>query len=251
MNASYTPGHSGNAVAFMRHRRAETHAPFSAHLFRPGMAVLDCGCGPGSITLDLARLVQPGRVVGIDAQGEQFADSQRIAAQEGLDLRFEAASITALPFPDAAFDAVFSHALFEHLSDPAAAAREIARVLKSGGFAALRSPDWGGFLLHPYPPAVERAIALYRLMQGRNGGDTEAGRKLPALLRAAGFVRVLPSASYEIYDDPKRIADYLALQLERADTADSTAAATALREWSTHPDAYFAQAWGEAVGWKP
>jgi len=249
--AGYTPGHTDNAVNFMRQRRAATHAVFALDLFKPGIAVLDCGCGPGSITLDLARLVKPGAVVGVDAQGEQFAESRDIAAREGLAVRFEAASVTALPFSDASFDAVFSHALFEHLPDPGAAAREIARVLKPGGFAALRSPDWGGFLLHPYPPPVERAIAIYRAMQTRNGGDTQAGRKLPSVLRAAGFAPIRPSASYERYESPERIADYLALQLDRVDDAEARTAAASLRAWSHDPDAFFAQSWVEAIGWKP
>ncbi len=248
--SAYTPGHTSNAVNFMRQRRAETHAAFALDLFKPGMGVLDCGCGPGSITLDLARVVQPGLVIGIDASADQFAESHTIGVAEGLDLQFETGDVTALQFRNAQFDAVFSHALFEHLPDPAAAAREVHRVLKPGGFAALRSPDWGGFLLHPYPPAVEQAITHYRAIQAKNGGDTQAGRKLPALLRAAGFARIKPSASYEIYEDPKRIADYLALQLDRAEGAEAKAAAAALRDWMVHPDAMFAQAWVEAVGWK-
>ena len=248
--SGYTPGHSDNSVNFMRHRRAATHAAFALDLFKPGLAVLDCGCGPGSITLDLARRVAPGIVVGVDAQDAQFSESREIAARDGLAVRFEAARVDSLPFADASFDAVFSHALIEHLPDPSAAAREIARVLKPGGFAALRSPDWGGFLLHPYPPPVEQAITGYRAIQARNGGDTQAGRKLPALLRANGFVTIRPSASFEIYEDPKRIAEYLAVQFDKAGDADAQAAATALRAWSHDPDAMFAQAWVEAVGWK-
>ncbi len=248
--SAYTPGHTGNAVSFMRHRRAATHARFALDLFKPDMSVLDCGCGPGSITLDIARHVKPGAVVGIDAQGEQFADTRAVAAIETLDLHLEAGNVTALQFADASFDAAFSHALFEHLPDPSAAAREILRVLKPGGFVALRSPDWGGFLLYPYPPEVKAAITLYESIQRGNGGDTHAGRKLPAILRAAGFARIVPTASYEVYDDPKRIAEYLALQLDRVGRDDTTKAAATLRAWCIHPDAYFAQAWGEAVGWK-
>lgn len=255
--SAYTPGHGSNAVNFMRHRRAATHAAFALHLFKPGMAVLDCGCGPGSITLDLARLVRPGSVVGVDAQGEQFAEARAVAAGEDLDLRFQEASVTALPFVDATFDAVFSHALFEHLSNPAAAAREVARVLKPGGFFAVRSPDWGGFLLYPYPPVVMQAILAYQKLQRAHGGDTQVGRKLPAILRAAGFARIEPSASYEIYDDPRRIAEYLAVQLDRGAEVTrmraedvETREAIALRRWCADPDALFAQAWVEAVGWK-
>lgn len=247
---AYTPGHTANAVDFMSRRRAGTHAAFMTALLRPGMSLIDCGCGPGTITLDLARLVAPGRVVGIDAEGGQFAEAAARSAQEGLDVQFATGSICRLDFPDAAFDAAFSHALFEHLRDPLAAARELGRVVRPGGFVALRSPDWGGFLLYPHPPEVAEAIALYRRLQTENGGDVEAGRKLPALMRAAGLAPVRPSATYEIYDDPRRIAFYLAERLDRVESADAARGADALRQWSEHPDALFAQAWVEAVGWK-
>ncbi len=248
-DSGYTPGHGDNAVNFMRQRRAASHAAFALDLFKPGMTVLDCGCGPGSITLDLARLVSPGAVTGVDAQDAQFAESRDAAARDGLNVRFQQATATELPFADATFDAVFSHALFEHLPNPTAVAREIERVLKPKGFFAVRSPDWGGFLLYPYPPMIEHAIQAYQKLQRAHGGDTQAGRKLPAILRAAGFVRVRASASYEIYDDPGRIAEYLAQQLDRTAIVETTEAA-ALRRWCTDPDALFAQAWVEAVGWK-
>jgi SAM-dependent methyltransferase len=163
-----------------------------------------------------------------------------------LPLRFDAANIYDLAFPDESFDAVFAHALFEHLREPEKAAREIRRVLRPGGFVGLRSPDWGGFLLQPYPTPVAEAITNYREMMAANGGDPVAGRKLPGVLRAAGFARVQPSASYEIYEDSAVIAEYLAAQLEARDHTG----AVELRAWGRNPEALFAQAWVEAVGWK-
>ncbi|HUJ74668.1 MAG TPA: methyltransferase domain-containing protein, partial [bacterium] len=144
-------------------------------------------------------------------------------------------------------DAVFAHALFEHLREPARAAAEIRRVLRPGGVVGLRSPDWGGFLLYPYPEAVGRAIETYQALVRSNGGDVHAGRKHAAQLRAAGFVRVQPSAAYEIYPDAPLIAEYLAAQINARDAP----AALALRAWSRDPDALFMQAWGEAVAFKP
>jgi ubiquinone/menaquinone biosynthesis C-methylase UbiE len=241
----YTPGHANNAVTFMAARRAASHAAFFLPQLKAGMRLLDCGCGPGTITLDLARQVAPGAVIGIDRSDAQFASARATAAQESLAVTFEAGDIDRLRFADASFDAAFAHALFEHLPDPAGAAAETRRVLTPGGCFGLRSPDWGGFLLYPFPPEVERAIAAYRGLMAENNGDVFAGRKLPSLLRRAGFVRVVASASYEIYQDPARIAEYLAAQLENR---DATAAAS-LRAWHRDPEALFAQAWVEAIGW--
>jgi SAM-dependent methyltransferase len=243
---TYTPGHTQSAVSFMARRSAATHAAFFTPLLRPGMRILDCGCGPGAITLDLARLVKPGAVTGIDRSDEQFANARAAAAEEQLAVEFRAANIYSLDFAGESFDAVFAHALFEHLQEPEKAAAEIWRVLKPGGFVGLRSPDWGGFLLQPYPAAVAEAIASYRELMVKNGGDPYAGRKLPGLLRGAGFGRVRPSASYEIYEDSAVIAGYLAAQLAVPDSVG----ADELRAWGQDTEAMFAQAWVEAVGWK-
>jgi ubiquinone/menaquinone biosynthesis C-methylase UbiE len=241
----YTPGHTNNAVAFMAQRRAATHAAFFLPQLKAGMRLLDCGCGPGTITLDLARQVAPGTVIGIDRSDAQFGPARAQAAQERLAVTFEAGEIDRLRFADALFDAAFAHALFEHLPDPPRATAEIRRVLVPGGCFGLRSPDWGGFLLYPFPREVEHAIAAYRELMTENKGDVFAGRKLPSLLKRAGFVRVAASASYEIYQDPARIAEYLAAQLENRDAS----AAASLRAWHRDPEALFAQAWVEAIGW--
>jgi ubiquinone/menaquinone biosynthesis C-methylase UbiE len=228
----------------MARRSAATHAAFLLPHLRAGMRLLDCGCGPGTITVDLARVVRPAETVGFDRAAEQFAESARVARQEGLRLRFETGDVTALPFDDSSFDVVFAHALMEHLADPSLALREFSRVLKPNGIIAVRSPDWGGFILDPYPIETQRAIHAYRQRMIANGGDPLSGRKLPALLRDAGFRDVRPSATYEIYEDPQLIAGYLAAQLDATDPS----MAKTLRDWGRVRDALFAQAWVEGLG---
>lgn len=232
----------------MRQRRAATHAAFLVPRLHPGMRLLDCGCGPGSITLDFARFLGPGSVTGIDREATQIEVARQAAAAEGIDAHFETAGIDDLPFADGSFDVVHAHALFEHLANPLEALEQFRRVLKPGGMAALRAPDWGGFLLHPDTPEVEREFDRYQQIQRVNGGDVRVGRKLPSYLRAAGFERVQTTASYEIYENTGLIGEYLAVQLE---TRGELEGARVWREWSCHPDALFAQAWVEAIGYKP
>lgn len=205
---TYTPGYGANAADFMAQRRAGTHAAFFTPRLRPGMRLLDCGCGPGTLTVDLAGIVAPGEVVGVDRETSQVETARTLARLRGVNARFEAASVYELPFPDRHFDAAFSHALFEHLREPLRALAEIKRVLKPGGFAGLRCPDWGGFLIHPSTELLDQAIASYKDLQTANGGDVTAGRKLGSWLRQAGFQNVDMSASYECYEEPARIAGY-------------------------------------------
>lgn len=241
---TYAPGQTANAVAFMARRRAATHAIFFLPHLRPGMRVLDCGCGPGRITRDFAEIAGPeGSVIGIDRSIEQ-AGAAEPGSAASAPVRFEAADIYALPFPDGSFDAVFAHALVEHLARPVDALREMLRVLKPGGVMGLRSPDWGGFLLDPFDAEIERAMRRYEALMTANGGDIRAGRKLARLLRESGATEAQSAASYEKYEDTGLIAEFLAAQLDSIDPG----AAAAFRRWGAIPHALFIQAWGEAIG---
>ncbi len=249
MNAeTYTPGHSANATDFMAQRTLASHGDFFRAQLRPGLRVLDCGCGPGSITRDLARCVAPGEAIGVDFGASQVARAQADAAAAGLaNVRFVEASCYALPFESETFDRVFSHALLEHLAEPSRALAEFHRVLKPGGVLGVCSPDWGGFLLAPPSPALTAAIDAYVALQKRNGGDVHVGRKLGAHLAGAGFRAIAMSARYECYPSLGFIGEYLALQLAQA---GHTPEAATLRAWSRSEGGMFAQAWVAALGTK-
>src|SRR5262249_40740203 len=105
----YTPGYTPNAVDFMSRRTAESHAALFLPYLKRGMRLLDCGCGPGGITAGLARYVRPGEVVGIDVGGAQLERARERADPTDVPVTFREASVYSLPFPDADFDAVFSH----------------------------------------------------------------------------------------------------------------------------------------------
>jgi SAM-dependent methyltransferase len=163
-------------------------------------------------------------------------------------LRFETGDAYSLTFESGRFVRVFSHALMEHLPDPAAALRELCRILIPGGVIGVCSPDWGGFILSPPSPELSRAVEAYTAMQSKNGGDVRAGRKLGRHLVAAGFAAVRISARYECCPSLEFIGEYLASQLEREGDAQSAAT---LRDWSQEKEGMFAQAWVSAVGVKP
>jgi ubiquinone/menaquinone biosynthesis C-methylase UbiE len=232
----------------MAKRTLESHGEFFVPYLETGLDVLDCGCGPGSITLGIAARSAPGEVVGVDFGQSQVERAAAAAAREGMrNVRFEAADCYALPFRDAAFDRVFSHALLEHLTEPVRALREFHRVLKVGGIVGVCSPDWGGFILSPPSPELSRAVEAYTKLQSRNGGDVSVGRRLGHHLAKAGFGPVRMSARYECYASLEFIGEYLAVQLEREGDADS---AEVFRHWSHQEGGMFAQAWVSAVAEK-
>jgi SAM-dependent methyltransferase len=246
---SYTPGHSRNASDFMARRTLETHGTFFIPYLDGKASVLDCGCGPGTITVDIARRLAPAEVVGVDFGRSQIERATAAALQEGLsNAQFKVADCYSLPFADSTFDRMFSHALMEHLADPVRALREMRRVLKPGGIVGLCSPDWGGFVLAPPSPELNSAVTEYIALQSKNGGDVQAGRKLGAHLETAGFDQVQMSARYECYPSLEFIGEYLALQLEGQ--GDGRSAET-LRAWSQHKAGMFAQAWISAVARRP
>ncbi len=115
-------------------RTASKDAAFLLPHLRPGMTLLDCGCGHGTTTTDLAEVVAPGRVVGIDLDEERIVAARKHAAERGVNnVDFQTANVYQLPFPDDFFDVAFENQILMYLKEPIKAVQEIRRVLKQGG----------------------------------------------------------------------------------------------------------------------
>ena len=256
----YTPGYSAVAVRYMMRRHAARDAAFVLPRLRPGMRLLDCGCGPGTISVGLAEIVSPGEVVGIDVDEGQVALARQHAdAGTSTNVRIEAANVYDLPFEPRSFDAVFAHALFEHLARPLLALNQIRRVLRPGGFIAVSSPDWAGNVVSPPDPLVDEAIEHFKQLQIRNGGNPYVGRHLGELLAEAGFSRVALAATYDCYEDVGLFAELISQRIEAGGSAGGAGMETngttkqrlcqALREWASGPSVLFAQTLVSAIGY--
>lgn len=247
--------------------RRSIDGPFGAFFIpylQPGLRVLDAGCGPGSITIGIARLVAPGAVVGVDLDEEALSVGRLNAATEGVkDLTFESADATALPFPDASFDRVFVSSLLEHLGSPQEAVAELFRVLKPGGIAGIGATAGPGYI-YPPSPALEEVLGLSQRALRRNGGNPELGRQLRGLLLEGGFERVEAGASAIINgtDEQVRVAAQtlidrsfgdrmLALMRDEGVTPEHVEELKqGIRAWGDHPHSVGVTFYGTAVAWK-
>jgi len=201
---TYTHGHHESVLRSHLWRTAENSAAYLVPHLRPGMTLLDVGCGPGTITVGLARTVAPGEAVGIDASGEIVMQARSFAADAGVtNLRFEEGDIFSLAYDDGAFDAVHAHQVLQHLTDPVAALVELRRVLRDGGVLGVRDSDYGAFTWAPHDPALDRWMQLYLAVTARNGHDARIGPSLLHLAHTAGFEDVRVSSTTWTFADPE------------------------------------------------
>lgn len=187
----YTHGH-GEAVLGSHARRTATDSlAFVLPYLTAGSRVLDAGCGPGSITLDLAAMIAglggaASQVTGVENTPVPLAAARAAAERRGVSARFLPGDVYALPFDDGVFDVVVAHQVFQHLTDPVAALRECLRVTAPGGIVALRDADYAAMSYHPTPLGLREWTHRYRAMAQANGAEPDAGRHLVEWALSAG-----------------------------------------------------------------
>jgi len=202
MAPAYTHGHHPSVLSAHRWRTVDNSAAYLAGHLRPGLSVLDVGCGPGTITAGLAERVAPGRVVAADAAETVLDEARRNTA--GLDnVEFAVADVHALDYPDGTFDVVHAHQLLQHVADPVGALREMRRVTRPGGIVAARDVDFGTVVWYPEPPEMAAWASIYCAVARGNGGEPDAGRRLVSWARAAGFTDVTASSSSWCFSTPE------------------------------------------------
>jgi SAM-dependent methyltransferase len=261
--AVYTHGHHESVLRSHAWRTAANSAAYLLPELKPGLDVLDVGCGPGTITADLAALVAPGRVTAVDPAPDVLAKAAAVAAERGLDnVGFAVADVHALDFPDDSFDVVHAHQVLQHVGDPVQALREMRRVCRPGGVVAARDSDYGVFAWYPELPVLDEWSCLYHAVARHNGGEPDAGRRLFAWARAAGFTEITATATNWCFATEEERAWWSGLWADRtvasvyAELAVSSGHATpellaeiaeGWREWGRSPDAWFMVPHGEIL----
>jgi SAM-dependent methyltransferase len=240
----------------------ENSLEYALDRLRPGLTVLDLGCGPGTITAGIARLVAPGRVIAADLDPgilDQAADHVRAQGLTNVDCRVMDGY--ALGLPDDSVDFAHAHQVLQHVSDPVAVLRELARVTRPGGTVAVRDSDYGAFAWYPPSPGLDQWRTLYCRAARANGGEPDAGRHLLAWAHAAGLADPLPGGSVKVYtgDQARWWADIWAERIRHSAVAtqlldagwatpdDLQAISAAWRAWGDDPDAWFSLPNGQLI----
>jgi len=266
-NVQYTHGHHEPVLRSHTWRTVANSAAYLVPEIRPGLRVLDVGCGPGTITIDLAERVAPGDVVGIDASPDVIAQAAATATERGVtNARFATGDAYALDFADDTFDIVHAHQTLQHLTDPASALREMNRVTKPGGIVAARDGDYGGMIWFPALPGLSRWMETYQAVLCSNGAEPDAGRHMRYWATQAGLADVVATGSTWCFaDDADRawwggmwadrvrssaLADQ-AIERGFATDADIDDMRAAWLQWIDEPGAWFAVPNGEIICRKP
>ncbi len=259
----YTHGHHDAVLRSHRFRTAENSAAYLLPHLSAGQRLLDVGCGPGTITADLAEAVAPGEVVALDRAAGVLTEARQACDERGLtNVTVTEGDVYALDAPDDSFDVVHAHQVLQHLSDPVAALIEMRRVCRPDGWVAVRDADYDAMTWYPPDPALDDWQAIYHAVARSNEAEPDAGRMLLAWARAAGFSSIEPTAAVWCFaDDGTRrwwgdlwaervTSSALADQAVERNLADHDRLATmadAFRRWSQDPDGWFIVPHGEIL----
>ncbi|MCU1429917.1 MAG: hypothetical protein JWL83_3917 [Actinomycetia bacterium] len=259
----YTHGHHASVLRSHTWRTVENSAAYLLPSLTAGRDLLDVGCGPGTITLDFAARLAPGRVVGIDRSAAVVADAEAARRDRHVEnATFRTGDVYHLDIADASFDIVHAHQVLQHLTDPVGALREMGRVLRPGGTIGVRDGDYASFAWAPAEPLLERWNELYHEVTARNGAEADAGRFLLGWAQQAGLSDIVVTSSTWTFADPDARAWWGGLWAERvehssfaeqavsyglSDTAELAAIAHAWRHWAEQPDGVFFVPSGELL----
>ena len=201
---AYTHGHHESVLRSHRWRTAENSAGYLLAYLEPGMRLLDIGCGPGTITAELAARIAPGRVTAVEVTAEALELARiETAARQQANVEFVVSDVHALDLADATFDVVHAHQVLQHVGDPVQALCEMRRVCRPGGIVAARDSDYAGFVWFPAISELDEWLALYRRVARFNGGEPDAGRRLLSWARGAGLTDVTVTSATWCFATPE------------------------------------------------
>ncbi len=263
----YTMGFGEEYLKALRRYTAEVNAFHLLPHLRPGLRILDFGCGPGNISAGLAKAVAPGELHGIDMEESQITLARQTAKWYGLDNAiFHVGDVTDMPFEDGFFDVAHCHTVLMHVPDTAAVLAEVKRVLKPGGLIACREMIAASSFTEPNFGVIRKAWDMFEDLVEADDGHPQMGKELKGHILNAGFTNIRVTSSVDIYSTPADIEFIYGIALrwflspeivEAAIKYGATtrelcdAIADAYARWREHPAAVVGVAHGEIVAGKP
>ncbi len=216
--ADYIHGATRSEEIARLEKQARFVAPWSLAGFDapPGTRILDLGTGIGAMARELHARFPGIELVGVDRSETQLATARALHPVATYVL----ADAVELPFDDASFDRVHASWLLEHVPDPGAVVREVARVLKPGGVAHFVEVDNATLRTEPALDAVRSLMRALDQAQLAARGDPYVGRRLRSLFAAAGFTQV-DVAHRELCGDGSDPAFFAALVQEFTEIFES------------------------------
>jgi SAM-dependent methyltransferase len=259
----YTHGHAESVLRSHRWRTAANSAAYLLPHLVPGQRLLDVGSGPGTITAELAQLVAPGPTTAVELS-QSAADVTRAGlADLGVNgVEVVVGDVHSLEFADNSFDVVHAHQVLQHVADPVAALREMARVTRPGGLIAARDSDYAAFAWYPEIPELTRWLELYDVAARANGGEPNAGRRLGAWAHAAGLVGAEVTTSTWSFTTPEDRAYWGGMWADRilhsaltdqllhdglSNQSELESISGAWSAWADDPDGFFSILHGELL----
>jgi ubiquinone/menaquinone biosynthesis C-methylase UbiE len=179
--------------------RRDPGTAFAPLKLRPGLRVLDVGCGTGDHVRIMAPLVAPGSAVGVDLSAALIACAQRRAAPGQANVHFQVGDAGELPFTDGAFDRVVASQVLLHLADPWRAVAEMRRVLRPGGLLSIGEWDWDSTCLALTDRELGRRFVHLLCDQMNNG---LIARELNWQLARRGFTHVAVTPQVRLGREP-------------------------------------------------
>lgn len=257
----YTHGHHESVLRSHRWRTLDNSAHHLLPHLRDGQTVLDVGCGPGTITAELAG--RAAHVIAVEVTTEALSLARTEIEGRGLtNVTFLVSDAQGLDLPDNSVDVVHAHQVLQHVADPVLALREMRRVCRPGGIVAVRDSDYAGFAWWPELPALDRWMTLCQAAATANGGRPQAGRRLLSWAREAGFADVTASSSTWCFATPGDRAYWGGMWADRilqsamatqllasglATLADLQEISRGWHEWTSSEDGWFSVLHGELV----
>jgi SAM-dependent methyltransferase len=165
-----------------------TDALLSRVGIEPDGRCLDIGCGGGDVTVELARRVPDGSVVGVDLDDTKIELARAEVANAGVgNVEFRVEDVMQPPVSGDRFDVVYARFILTHVPNSEQALANMCARLAPGGALVVEDIDCSGHFCHPPSTAFDRYVDLYSKAARARGCDPDIGRRLPALLRDAGL----------------------------------------------------------------